>query len=215
MDAFQRSQVGTLADRLAEHPHHIIAVFGPRQTGKTTLVAQALRRSGRPSRHLRLDEVDAGGVPSTEAEAALRLPRKPDAEWLVETWRQARREADGNPRGFVLALDEIQTIPDWSSTVKGLWDADRAENRQLHVILLGSAPLLVQSGLTESLAGRFEPVYVTHWAFGEMADAFDFNLAEYIYFGGYPGSARFIRNEARWREYVLGASSRRTSKRTF
>ena len=205
MDAFQRPQVGTLADRLAERPHHIIAVFGPRQTGKTTLVAQALRRSGRPSRHLRLDEVDATEDSSSEAGAVIRLPRKPDTEWLVETWRQARRDADGNPRGFVLALDEIQTIPDWSSTVKGLWDADRAENRQLHVILLGSAPLLVQSGLTESLAGRFEPVRVTHWSFGEMADAFDFNLAEYIYFGGYPGSAQFIRDEARWREFVLGA----------
>ncbi len=205
MDAFQRSQVATLVDRLAEHPHHVIAVFGPRQTGKTTLVAQALRRSGRPGGHLRLDEVDAEAVRSPEAGAVLRLPRKPDTEWLVETWRQARREADGNPRGFVLALDEIQTIPHWSSTVKGLWDADRAESRQLHVILLGSAPLLVQSGLTESLAGRFEPIQVTHWSFGEMANAFDFNLAEYIYFGGYPGSARFIRDEARWREFVLGA----------
>lgn len=205
MDAFQRSQVETLVDRLAEHPYHIIAVSGPRQTGKTTLVTQSLRRCGRPSRHVRLDEVDAERVPSSEAEAAFRMPRRPDTEWLVEAWQQARREADLNPSGFVLALDEIQTIPNWSSTVKGLWDADRAENRHLHVILLGSAPLLIQSGLTESLAGRFEPVRVTHWSFGEMADAFEFNLAEYIYFGGYPGSARFIREEARWREYVLGA----------
>ena len=75
----------------------------------------------------------------------------------------------------------------------------------MHVIVLGSAPLLIQSGLTESLAGRFEPIHVTHWSFDEMADAFNFDLAEYVYFGGYPGCARFIRDEARWRDYVVGA----------
>ncbi|MCZ0944204.1 MAG: AAA family ATPase [Gammaproteobacteria bacterium] len=204
MEAFQRPQVETLCNRLAEQPHHIIAVFGPRQTGKTTLVSQALRRSDRPSRHLRLDEVDAGKVTS-EAEDTFRLPRKPDTEWLVQTWRQARQEADSHPLGLVLVLDEIQALPDWSATVKGLWDADRAENRQLHVVLLGSAPILIQSGLTESLAGRFEPIQVTHWSFDEMADAFGFDLTEYIYFGGYPGTARYIREEPRWRDYVLGS----------
>ena len=205
MEAFRRSQVETLLTRLAEPPHHLIAVFGPRQTGKTTLVRQALGRAGRPHHHAHLEEVDAEGVGAPKAEPTFRAPRKPDTEWLVQTWRQARQEADRNPHGFVLALDEIQTLPDWSSTVKGLWDADRAESRQLHVILLGSAPLLIQSGLTESLAGRFEPVRVTHWSFDEMADAFNFDLAEYVYFGGYPGGVRFIREEARWRDYVLGA----------
>ncbi len=205
MEVFHRTQVQTLLNRLAEPPLHLVAVFGPRQSGKTTLVRQALRRADRPHHHARLDEVDTDDGSSPDAEVTFRAPRQPDTEWLVGTWRQARDEADRDPRGFVLALDEIQTIPGWSSTVKGLWDADRAEHRQLHVILLGSAPLLMQSGLTESLAGRFEPVRVTHWSFDEMADAFDFHLAEFVYFGGYPGGARFIRDEARWRDYVLGA----------
>ncbi len=205
METFQRSQVATLLNRLAEPPQQLIAVFGPRQTGKTTLVRQALRRIDRPHLHARLDEVDADPGDAPDSEATFRAPRKPDTEWLVQTWRRARHEADGNPRGFVLALDEIQTLPNWSSTVKGLWDADRAESRQLHVILLGSAPLLIQSGLSESLAGRFEPIRVTHWSFDEMADAFGFDLAEYVFFGGYPRGARFIREEDRWRDYVLGA----------
>ncbi len=205
MEGFHRAHVDTLVDRLNEHPHHIIAVFGPRQTGKTTLVQQALRRSARTSRHFRLDAADANIAGSQDTEATFRVPLKPDTEWLVQAWHHAREEADRSPHGAILALDEIQTIPQWSTVVKGLWDADRAEDRQLHVILLGSAPLLVQSGLTESLAGRFEPIRVTHWSFDEMADAFNLDLAEYVYFGGYPGGARFIRDEARWRDYVLGA----------
>ena len=180
-------------------------MFGPRQSGKTILVGQALRRTNRPYREFRLDEVDSDGSNLVEDAATLRLPRMPDTEWLVQTWQQARHDADLHPQGLVLVLDEIQAIPDWSSTVKGLWDADRAENRQMHVVVLGSAPLLMQSGLTESLAGRFEPIRVKHWSFDEMADAFDFNLDEYIYFGGYPGGARFIREDERWRNYVLGA----------
>ena len=205
--AFQRPQVATLLNRLSERPHHIIAVFGPRQTGKTTLVRQALRQAKRPTRYLSLDEVDdRSALPDSEFEtAALLPPRRPDTEWLINAWTEARRDADADPRGLVLALDEIQAVPDWSATVKGLWDADRAEGREMHVIILGSAPLLVQSGLTESLAGRFEPIRVTHWSFNEMAGAFNFDLAEYIYFGGYPGGARFIREESRWRDYILGA----------
>ena len=206
METFHRPHVDTLVERLDEPPHHIIAVFGPRQTGKTTIVAQALRRTARPAAHYRLDEPLAEEPMSSAAGNALRLPSAPrDVDWLARVWQQARHDADGHPRGFILVLDEIQTIPQWSSAVKGLWDADRAANRQLHVVILGSAPLLVQSGLTESLAGRFEAIDVRHWSFDEMADVFGMSQDEYIYFGGYPGAARFIRDELRWRDYVLRA----------
>ena len=103
----------------------------------------------------------------------------------------------------MLVFDEIQKIPNWSETVKGLWDADRARGCPLHVVILGSAPLLMQSGLNESLAGRFEPVDVAHWSFSEMSEAFGFSLEEYLYFGGYPGAAGLIRDQDRWRNYVL------------
>jgi len=206
MQSFQRSQVATLVSRLNEQPHRIIAVFGPRQTGKTRLVRQALHRTGRHPLYYTLDQMDAP-EPGDLAFAGqtLRMPKMPDAEWLVRTWQHARQAAERHPNGVVLALDEIQTLPQWSSTVKGLWDADRAVGRNLHVIILGSAPLLIQSGLTESLAGRFEPIGVRHWSYQEMADAFNFDLAEYIYFGGYPGGAHLIREEERWRNYILNA----------
>ena len=207
MQGFQRSQVATLVGRLGEQPQRIIAVFGPRQTGKTRLVLQALRhsRTKRLPLYHTLDEVDAAESDLPMAEQTLPLPQRPDTEWLVRIWQHARQEAERHPHGVVLALDEIHTLPQWSTTVKGLWDADRRNDSNVHVIILGSAPLRIQSGLTESLAGRFEPISVSHWSFQEMADAFNFDLAEYIYFGGYPGGARYIREEERWRTYVLNA----------
>ena len=206
MASFQRCQVSTLIDRLNEEPHHLIALFGPRQTGKTTIVRQALGRIKLRSRYLAVDELDssASRVPSETAETTSRPPHVRDADWLVRHWEEARLEAE-QLDGFVLVFDEIQKIDQWSETVKGLWDADRARGCPLHVVILGSAPLLMQSGLHESLAGRFESIRVTHWSFTEMADAFGFDLPTYLYFGGYPGTARYIREPDRWRDYILGA----------
>ncbi len=207
MEPFQRSQVTTLCHRLAEAPHRLIALFGPRQTGKTTIVRQALRQIDLESRYLAVDEPDSPvlRVPADTAGATYLAPQVRNTEWLVSNWEEARREAERFGRGFVLAIDEIQKVPQWSETVKGLWDADRARACPLHVVILGSAPLLMQSGLSESLAGRFESIRVTHWSFAEMSEAFGFDLPKYLYFGGYPGAVPFVRDPDRWRNYILGA----------
>ena len=208
MKPFQRAEVATLLRRLADPPAWIVAVFGPRQTGKTTAVRQALRQIERPSRYAPVDEPDAPTLqppPDGYSQGTFPVPGVKDERWLVRHWVDARREAERSPRGCVLVLDEIQKIPRWSDTVKGLWDADRAASRPLHVVILGSSPLLMQSGLRESLAGRFEPIRFTHWSFPEMADAFGLDLPAYLYFGGYPGAASLRRDEARWREYVSRA----------
>ena len=135
---------------------------------------------------------------------------KPTAEWLITQWTRARTRAKAMPKGlyYILAIDEIQKIPRWSEIIKGLWDADRAEGLSLHVVLLGSSPWLMQRSLTESLAGRYEAIPMSHWSYVEMQEAFDFSLEEYIYFGGYPGSAPLIQNESRWRHYVRDAMIR-------
>ena len=208
MKPFQRAEVATLLRRLADPPAWIVAVFGPRQTGKTTAVRQALRQIERPSRYAAVDEPDAPTLrlpPDGYPHSTVPVSGARDEQWLVRHWVDARREAERSPRGCVLVLDEIQKIPRWSDTVKGLWDADRAAARPLHVVILGSSPLLMQSGLRESLAGRFEPIRFTHWSFPEMADAFGLDLPAYLYFGGYPGAVSLRRDEARWREYVSRA----------
>jgi hypothetical protein len=105
----------------------------------------------------------------------------------------------------LLVIDEIQKIPNWSETVKAEWDRDTRENRNLKVILLGSSRLLIQKGLTESLAGRFELIRMSHWSYAEMRDCFGWNLLQYIYYGGYPGAAQYVSDEMRWRRYVKDA----------
>ena len=207
MKSFQRTQVRTIVQRLAEKPNKLIAVFGPRQTGKTTIVRQVLGQIDIESRYLAVDSPDSPvpPLPSNVSGATMPFPQVRDTGWLVRNWREGRREANRNERGFVLVFDEIQKIANWSETVKGLWDADRSRNCPLHVVILGSAPLLMQSGLRESLTGRFELIRVTHWSFQEMSAAFGFDLNHYLYFGGYPGTVPFVRDPDRWRDYVLNA----------
>ena len=233
---YERAHVQVLLDRLNHAAAHLIYVTGPRQSGKTTIVLQALQRLDRPSIYLAIDDPRAATIQDPASGRARPLPPDtfpgqsgpPDAQWLTRAWDAARAVAADSPRGAVLVFDEIQKIDNWTETIKGLWDADRREERQLRTVLLGSAPLLMQQGLTEGMTGRFRTLKVSHWSFGEMAEAFDFDLPMYVYFGGYPGSAAFIdarerkdqKNSATlsaataatargreedWREYVLNA----------
>lgn len=182
---FEREYTRILADRLAEPRRFLQVVSGARQVGKTTLVGQVLRRLECPSIYVSADEPTVG-----------------DSSWLAAQWERARLTAAGG-RTAVLVLDEVQKIGGWSETVKRLWDEDTRSGRAVKVIVLGSAPLLMQQGLTESLAGRFETVHLPHWTFAEMRAAFDFSLEQYLYFGGYPGAAPLIGDPPRWRRYVL------------
>jgi predicted AAA+ superfamily ATPase len=99
-------------------------------------------------------------------------------------------------------VDEIQKIPGWSETVKRLWDEDTATRIPLRVLVLGSAPLLIQRGLTESLTGRFEMTRLTHWSYNEMKKAFGWSLDQFVFFGGFPGAAGLIKDEPRWKRYI-------------
>jgi predicted AAA+ superfamily ATPase len=183
---YQRSEAGVLTARLAEPRRFVQVVAGPRQVGKTTLVGQV---------------TDGLRCPVMSASADEPTLRGPD--WIEAQWEAARlRVGEG---GAVLVLDEVQKIPGWSETVKRLWDADTRKRVNLRVVLLGSAPLLIQRGLTESLAGRFETVRLGHWSFVEMEAAFGWSLEQYVFYGGYPGAAPLIAEPARWARYVLDA----------
>ena len=207
MRDFQRSQVDLLVERLNEPVERIVTIFGPRQCGKTTIVRQALARAPHPSRYEAVDRPEqppTEPVWSTAAEARFAAAPR-DAEWLVRVWRECAGEAHRLGSKFVLVLDEIQKIPRWSETVKGLWDADRESGCPLHVVVLGSAPMRMQTDLKESLAGRFESIRATHWSFDEMRDAFGFDCDEFVFYGGYPGAARLRNSFERWRDYVTDA----------
>lgn len=182
---FQRAQIRELSRRLSEPRRFIQVVAGARQVGKTTLVQQATESSKQVVRYASADEPTLRG-----------------ADWVGQQWQAARLETSSK-RGAVLVLDEIQKIPNWSEAVKRLWDEDSRARRPLKVVLLGSAPLLVAQGLTESLAGRFELLHLPHWSFTEMREAFGWSLDQYLFHGGYPGAAPLISDPSRWARYVM------------
>lgn len=172
----------------AHEPRQFLQVLaGPRQVGKTTLARQVM---------------DAVGVPAHIASAD--DPTLQHAQWLETQWAIGRERArNGGRAGGLLVLDEVQKVSGWSDTVKALWDEDTRNDVQLRVMLLGSAPLLVRQGLSDSLAGRFEVIRVGHWTFAEMRDAFGWDLDRYLFFGGYPGAAPLIGRQSRWEAYIL------------
>ena len=184
---FIRPQAHILAQRLAEPRRFLQVVAGPRQVGKTTLVESVVTTSSQPFRFASADE------PSLRSET-----------WIAQQWEAARLLTSLNPpTSAVLVLDEIQKIPGWSEIVKRLWDEDTRKRCPLKVILLGSAPLLIARGLSESLAGRFELIHLRHWSFAEMHEAFGWSLDQYVFYGGYPGAAPLISDPNRWTRYVL------------
>ncbi|TLY70375.1 MAG: ATP-binding protein [Gammaproteobacteria bacterium] len=183
-DEFRRPQAAVLAERLAEPRRFLHVVAGPRQVGKSTLVQQVTGELSLPVHYASADE------------PTLRSP-----DWISQQWEAARLDASGKA-GALLVLDEIQKIPAWSETVKRLWDADTRKKRPLKVVLLGSAPLLMAQGLTESLAGRFETLRLPHWSLTEMRTAFGWSLEQYLYFGGYPGAAPLVGDPKRWARYI-------------
>jgi predicted AAA+ superfamily ATPase len=194
---YKRRQFRVLNTRLKEKRRFIQVLAGPRQTGKTALAQQAAAASDLPVRFISADD-----------------PASHGRVWLQQQWGAARAEArDAGKEGSVLIIDEVQKIPDWSESVKRLWDEDTASRIPLKVLILGSAPLLLQRGLTESLAGRFEVIRLTHWSYAEMRDAFDWSLDQYIYFGGYPGAAGLVDDEDRWKRYILDAMVETTLSR--
>ncbi len=185
---FKRAVFFDLQRRMAEARQFIQVLAGPRQTGKTTAARQLM---------------DALEIPSHYASAD--QPTLNDTIWLEQQWETARlrcRTDGAEKRKALLVLDEVQKIPGWSDSIKRLWDEDTASNYPLQVVLLGSSPLLVQRGLSDSLAGRFEILPVSHWSLTEMRDAFGWRLEQYLYYGGYPGSARLIEEPQRWKHYI-------------
>lgn len=186
---FQRPYFQELTSRLNERRRFIQVIMGPRQVGKSTLTEQVLQKLKTP-----FLSVSADAVPNT------------GAVWLEQQWEAARLQfQQAGSTDFILAIDEIQKISNWSEVAKKHWDEDTRKKRNIKVILLGSSRLLLQQGLTESLAGRFETTYLGHWSFAEMQEAFGFTPEQYVWFGGYPGTATLVNDEVRWKKYVNDA----------
>ena len=180
---FSRFLVPIIAERMTEPRRFIQIISGPRQTGKTTAITQALEKLHLPHHFISADD-----------------PNLTSAEWLKNEWELSRILARQGEA--ILVVDEIQKVPNWSAVVKLLWDEDSRKKLPLKVLLTGSSTLLLQKGLSESLMGRFEVLHSPHWSYQECREAFGYSLDDFLLYGGYPGAAPLIKDEERWARYI-------------
>lgn len=186
---FKRKVFDTIYQRLCEPRKFLQVIMGPRQVGKTTVVKQVLDALGKP---FVLHSADA--VPST------------DSSWISQCWAMARLQMRTQKvEEFILVIDEVQKLRNWSEYVKKEWDADTLNGVGLKVVVLGSSRVLLEKGLAESMMGRFEEVRMGHWSYDEMHQAFGMSVEEYVYYGGYPGAASLVADYERWYNYVGGS----------
>jgi len=180
MPSFSRPVLSKLIQRMAEPRRFLQVLAGPRQAGKTTLARQLMKAYGDRSSYSTADTL----APENSI-------------WIEQQWEAARFRCQ-QTGSWLLVLDEIQKISGWSGVIKRMWDEDSAQNLDLRVVLLGSSPLLVQRGLPESLAGRFEMLRIGHWSFSEMQAAFGWTIEQYL-------SSLLLRARARSRNGSKGA----------
>lgn len=183
---YKRSEYQTIKNRIEEPRKFIQVVMGARQIGKSTVVKQVLKDSEVPYQFFSADNVPATG-----------------SAWISNCWAAVRslKENKGLDR-IILVIDEIQKITNWSEVVKKEWDDDTFHDRDIKVLLLGSSRVLLERGLSESLAGRFEEIRMSHWSYPEMKESFGFSLDQYLFYGGYPGAASLIGDEDRFQQYI-------------
>ena len=186
---YKRAEFQIIRSRLEEHRKFIQVVMGPRQVGKSTVVKQVLGEIDIPYLFYSADNVPASNT-----------------GWVSDCWAAVRSLMNAKAHvEMILVIDEIQKIQNWSEVVKKEWDDDSFHDRNIKVLLLGSSRVLLEKGLSESLGGRFEEIRMTHWSYPEMRDCFGISLDEYIYYGGYPGSAELIHDPDRWEQYIQSA----------
>lgn len=183
---YKRPEYQTIKQRLEEPRKFIQVVMGARQVGKSTVVKQVLNDIDLPYQFFSADNVPAS-----------------NGTWVSNCWAAVRSLKENKGwESAILVIDEIQKIANWSEAVKKEWDNDTFHDRNIKVLLLGSSRVLLEKGLSESLAGRFEEIRMSHWGFKEMRECFGCTLDQYIFYGGYPGAATLIYDEDRFQQYI-------------
>lgn len=183
---YKRAEYQTITTRLKEQRRFIQVVMGARQIGKSTVVKQVLKDLDVPYQFYSADN-----VPAT------------NSAWISNCWAAVRSLKENNGwDSVILVVDEIQKISNWSEVVKKEWDDDTFHDRNIKVLILGSSRVLLEKGLSESLAGRFEEIRMSHWSYPEMKECFGFSLDQYMFYGGYPGAASLIDDTDRFQQYI-------------
>lgn len=173
------SYTKVLRERIDSGEPLVQVILGPRQVGKTTTTLKFL------------EDYYATRSTYVSADAVFNA----DAGWLRGCWQEALQE------GKILVVDEIQKCFNWAETIKGLYDETKRAKKHLTCVLLGSSSLEIQKGLSESLTGRFQLIRIPHWNFAESKLGYNLTFDDFLHYGGYPGSYRFL-GTPDWYDYV-------------
>jgi len=152
----QRKIEATILKALKNNP--VVALIGPRQSGKSTLVKHIIE-GNKNSIYLDLER------PSD-------LQKLEDPEWFFTT-----------QKGKLICLDEIQRKPELFPVIRSLSDEWNANGSFL---ILGSASRELLQQSSESLAGRITYKKLMPFLWDEIKD-FD-SLEKYFAHGGFPRS---------------------------
>ncbi len=177
----KREFIQKLLQRFQQLNPLIHVVIGPRQVGKTTGIKQFLQEY-------------QGGHHYVSADRVL----NEHSSWILKQWQAAKIKGEDT----LLVIDEIQKIPDWSESIKKLWDEQSDKKQRIKVILSGSSSLSLMQGMTESLAGRMEIIPVYHWDYIESEQLAGLSVDDYLRYGGYPKSYDFLQDQTRWQQYL-------------
>ena len=154
-----------------------VAILGPRQCGKSTLVKMLYQNS--------------------DAYLYLDLQNLDDLNKLREPMLFFQANQD-----VTICLDEIQLVPELFSVLRSEIDRNRRPGR---FILLGSASQDLIQKTSESLAGRVGLIELTPFTIEEVEQNANFELNKFWLRGGYPDSylASSEQGSVLWRENFL------------
>jgi len=160
----------SITESLKSNP--VVAILGPRQSGKSTLVKHFLQNQDKAI-YLDLER------PSD-------LAKLEEPEWFLES-----------RHGKLICIDEIQRRPDLFPLLRSLID-DWGTNGNF--LILGSASVELIKQSSESLAGRINYKRLTPFLWTELSERFE--LERYIERGGFPKSYFAASNTSsfEWRE---------------
>ena len=174
-DFIKRNILNQLQKYLTIFP--AIAILGPRQCGKSTLVK---------SLNTNFKEI-----------LYLDLQKESDLNKLSEPELFFESNKDK-----IICLDEIQLVPKLFSVLRSIIDGNRVNGK---FILLGSAsPELIQQ-TSESLAGRIGMLHLSPFLINELNYQESFNLQKFWFRGGFPNSylAQNDENSSIWLENYI------------
>ena len=164
----------------------VLLIYGPRQSGKTTLAKAVTKKTGLKTLYVNGDQIKYADILSSRDLNKLR--------GLVSSYE-------------LLFIDEGQRIPEIGINLKILHD----EIPDLKILVTGSSSFLLSGRVTESLAGRKKTYSLFPISMKELSEVYnDFEiqdrLEEWLIFGLYPEVVNIAGNRDK-EDYLLDISS--------